>query len=336
MHRTTPVNFPSTGNIWGKYPRSWAIRLYHKPRLMIVAFMLYTHDGLGGCYPSIDTLAEECELPKNRIYVALRELEKLGFFIVRYENDRKFFDLQPYPKVSKLGAKRVPELVPKQHHVSTVLAPDSKVRVTDPVTNPVTDSGASSTLCLPRSTISLPSTHPHFAPPLPTEDNVTKIVGPIRRGSDDAPPAQTKARKIISGRDQILFDTASWFSQKCYARFDVSKPAMQKWASIYNRYEQKSEIVKQVCLEAYECRDTLLSDEWPVWGVQSVWFYMSYKRKEITPTDHARIIKLHERGREFKALRSYIEVHGVSRETVRGIVQAKFYDELFPEVVRGS
>ena len=364
------VDSTRASNVWSKLPRCWAVFLYHRrPSLFFVAWLLYTHDGPRGCFPSVETLAEESGLFKTNVYTALRELKAIRFYIPRRVGKRTYFDLQKFPSPTTKTTTINTEISNKVHHlvgdeiyhekVINLMSQGDRIYQrsnvgTDQLTDQGKEGGVTTTLFQPRVSMSLlpdvcslpifdphflPSPHPYFAAPLPAvakDCTVAKIVGPIRRERDDAQPVQAKAPRKLSEQAQTLLDIANWFSQKCFARIDLSKPAMQKWASIYNRYEQKCEIVKQVCLEAYECRDTLLSDEWPVWGVQSVWFYMSYKRKETVPTDHARIIKLHEQGRELKALRTYIKLHGVSRETVRGIVQAKFYDELFAEMVRES
>lgn len=301
---------------------------------MIVAFMLTTHDGRNGCYPSIQTLADECGLAKNHTYVALTALEKRGFFVRRIdEAGRAHFDLQPYPKVvelrSRADTKSSPTSGSKESHTGTrfspTLGPLYKVREQ---TN--------------RTDHEQTQVQAPICPETEEPSISSKIVSAITRHTPSpvsaGPPPPRRKR---SAREKTFSELASWFSQTCFAPLDTSTRELQSWNWLLTRYADSAVTVQAVCKEAFSRRNELLTKDFPVWGLQTVIFYVKFKRPEAIPEDHEKVLKLHVltavRTKDFSAAREYVAVHGLSEQAVRRIVvHDDLVDILHTTAISGS
>lgn len=302
-------------NVWGKLSRRWARELISHPRQMLVAFMLTTFDGKDGCFPSIDRLAHECnDMAPTHVYAALRALEKRGFFVRRKDAGRTYYDLARAPKVTAMVTKTDRD----GHKKETAVVTHYKVREQ---TNR--------------------SDHEQTEAQAPTsaqEDTISKIIpGSLKRQAYHAPASISSApRRVRSPREETLYALANWFSQKCLAPFDTSRAEMNAWNWLLTRFGDDEVVVRSVCIEAFERRNELTTDDFPVWGLRTVLFYVKYKRREPTTDDHAKVIKLYVIQavitNDFADLRNYIGMYGVPDKTVRGIVGEDVYRRINADV----
>jgi hypothetical protein len=272
---------------------------------------LQSHDNAGrGCYPSIETISNESGIAdRARIYATLKLLEQRGFLLRQPGRRTSYFLTYEMPK-------RHQEACQIGTTMSAETAPAYKERE------------------LPNE---LPNRTTAQAPSSAQVDDVSRFdkstLKRIPPGNEETAATPRRARSL-SPREQTIRDLAAWFESVCFAPRDTTKRAFNMWGTILDRYNGDVGLVQTVCKEAYSKREQLCTDEYPVWGLHTVWFYIKYKRKDVV-VDHAKELSRYIFGDKVirvNDVRDYIKLHSVSEQTVRGVFNTSIlYRQVFPE-----
>jgi hypothetical protein len=284
-----------------------------------VLIALAFHSGSSAfAFPSIATLIEDTTFSRSRVYAGLLWLRKAGLVEPGHDRfGRKGWYLNRRPKVVALSRnagrknpvmrdEKIPQCgtlykVREQTNEQTMEQTTSQARRERPA-------------------------------------DMKKIVGPIRKTTPNFAAPPSEPRRKLSPRDQTLRELESWFSQKCFAPLEQSGAQYKRWNWLLERFANDHEQVRSVCLEAFTQRSKLCTDEFPVWSLHTVLFYVRFKRKEVETPSHEKVLKSHVFGSTVvqpDTLRQYIAMHGLSEQDVRRVLVGSLYEQLYPQDCNG-
>jgi hypothetical protein len=217
-----------------------------------------------GAAKNIKQLCSDAQMSRTRVYVAIKELKESGML---RECDGRFFVESPKcsivePKIRRAGRK----------------IPDSGRKIPDSGRkNP----GFGTLFLIADNTQTIRQRE---------SSDMGKIVGEIRRSSagdmaqDQAKQSDqrkgSEKRKVQPADDVTLLE--AWFEQKMLQpRRQITARVRKQWESLLEMYGSLN-AVQHACERAYAMKDRLCTDDYPIFGLQTIVFFATYKDKVRT------------------------------------------------------
>lgn len=246
---------------FAQVPEFWIRELRGSSQMFAVALALALHDGDKGCFPSLEVLVNDTDLRKDVVKRTLDSLESRSIFTRYIESGRTFYALNRDPKLHE-SCDKLHDSCDIYHESCAHIRNGNRI-----ITDQGTDAG--------------PIAQTIHSDLGETDDPMSKLISQPRR----VPPAaadtpKSRAGKKVDARYQDITNIIDKFARTFGMQHaDNTLYTRKKWNELADKVGSVNE-AWVIVQEAYACRTRLklVNEQYPVFNVGTVLFYLNFKR----------------------------------------------------------